>query len=69
MLARMLIIIGVLLIISGIIFGLAPKIPILGKLPGDIYFRKGNFSFYFPLATSIIISALISVLLYFFTRH
>ncbi|MFQ5353371.1 MAG: DUF2905 domain-containing protein [Thermodesulfobacteriota bacterium] len=68
MLARMLIIIGVLFIVSGIIFGLAPKIPILGRLPGDLYFRIGNFSFFFPLTTSIIISALISVLLYLFIR-
>ncbi|MFQ5479797.1 MAG: DUF2905 domain-containing protein [Thermodesulfobacteriota bacterium] len=68
MLSRILIIIGVLFIISGIVFGLAPKIPLIGKLPGDFYFRKGNFTLYFPLATSILISVLITLILYLFTR-
>lgn len=42
-----------------------PGMPLfnLGRLPGDIYFRKGNTSFYFPLATSIIVSLLLTIIL------
>ena len=39
-----------------------------GRLPGDIYVRRGNFSFYFPLATSIILSIILTLLLAFFRR-
>ena len=39
-----------------------------GRLPGDIYIRRGSFSFYFPLATSIILSILITLLLSWFRR-
>jgi uncharacterized protein HemY len=40
----------------------------LGRLPGDFYVRRGNFSFYFPLATSIILSVVLTLLLAFFRR-
>ena len=40
----------------------------LGRLPGDFYMRRGSFSFYFPLATSIIISILLTLILAFFRR-
>jgi len=40
----------------------------IGRLPGDIYVRRGNFTFYFPLATSIILSILLTLLLAFFRR-
>ena len=40
----------------------------LGRLPGDFYVRRGNFSFYFPLATSIILSILLTLVLAFFRR-
>jgi hypothetical protein len=39
-----------------------------GRLPGDVYIRRGSFSFYFPLATSIILSLLVTLLLAFFRR-
>jgi DUF2905 family protein len=39
-----------------------------GRLPGDIFVRRGNFSFYFPLATSIILSILLTLILSFFRR-
>ena len=48
-LGRLLIAVGVILVIVGVVFLLAPKIPWLGRLPGDISYRRGNFSFYFPL--------------------
>ena len=55
-LGRVLIVAGVILVIMGVVFLLAPKIPWLGRLPGDISFKRGNFSFYFPLGTCILIS-------------
>jgi len=60
---KLLIIFGIFFIIMGGILILAPKIPFLGKLPGDIYYRKGNFSIYFPLATSLLISLILTILL------
>jgi hypothetical protein len=44
------------------------KVPFLGRLPGDIIIKKENFTFYFPLATSLLISLILSVVLYFFSR-
>jgi hypothetical protein len=40
----------------------------LGRLPGDFYVRRGNFSFYFPLTTSIVVSILLTLVLAFFRR-
>jgi hypothetical protein len=40
----------------------------IGRLPGDFYFKRGNFSFYFPLASSIIVSIILTLLLAFFRR-
>jgi hypothetical protein len=67
-LGRVLIIIGLVLAGVGVILYVAPKIPWLGRLPGDFSFRRGNFTFYFPLATSIIISVVLSLLLYLFRK-
>jgi hypothetical protein len=67
-LGRLLIALGVLLVIVGAVFLLAPKIPWLGKLPGDISYKRGNFTFYFPLGTCILISIILTLLLYLFRR-
>jgi hypothetical protein len=40
----------------------------IGRLPGDFYVKRGNFSFYFPLATSIVVSIILTLLLAFFRR-
>jgi hypothetical protein len=63
-LAKTLIMFGALLIVAGLILLLFQKIPFLGKLPGDIIIKKEKFTFIFPLATSIIISVIISLILY-----
>lgn len=60
---KLLVVMGVLLVIIGIFFWWGPKIPFLGKLPGDIYIRRGNFSFYFPVVTCILISLIITLIL------
>lgn len=66
---RSLILIGTVIVIIGIIFTIVPKVPFLGRLPGDIFIKRDNFVFYFPLATSIIVSAILSLIFYFFTRR
>jgi hypothetical protein len=68
-LGKLLIFIGISMILIGGLIVLAGKIPWLGKLPGDILVEKKNFSFYFPLTTSIILSIILSLLFYFFTRR
>jgi len=67
-LGRPLIILGLILVAAGIIITFAPRIPWLGRLPGDIYIKKNNFSFYFPLATSILVSALLSFIIWLLRR-
>ena len=63
-LGRMLIILGAVLITTGLVILGIQKLPFSGKLPGDILIKKEHFTFYFPLATGIIISILISLILY-----
>lgn len=65
---KTLITIGVILVILGLIFSVAGKIPWLGNLPGDITIQRERYTFYFPLATCILISIIISLVLYFFRR-
>jgi len=67
-LGRWLIGVGVILVIVGAVVLLAPKIPWLGKLPGDISFKRGNFSFYFPLGTCILISIILTLIFWLFRR-
>ena len=67
-LGRMLIIMGLVLVAAGVVISLAPRIPWLGKLPGDIYIRKANFTFSFPLTTCILLSLLLSLILWLLRR-
>ncbi len=60
--------IGILFVILAGAFSMIGKIPGIGKLPGDIIIKKENFSFYFPLATCIIISIFLSILFSLFHR-
>jgi uncharacterized protein HemY len=65
---KILIFFGAILIFLGLIFSFAGKIPYLGKLPGDIYIKRENFTFYFPITTSILISIILSVIFYLIFR-
>ncbi|MEQ8159939.1 MAG: DUF2905 domain-containing protein [Smithellaceae bacterium] len=65
---RILIVIGIILIIVGLAFLFADKIPFPGKLPGDIYIKKENFSFYFPVTTSIVISIILTIIFWLFRK-
>jgi len=67
-LGKILIYLGLMLIVIGVILTLAGKLPWLGRLPGDIAIERDNFSFYFPIATSILVSVIISLVLYFLRR-
>ena len=66
---KLLIILGVFIVFVGIILMTINKIPFLGKLPGDIRIQKGNFSFYFPLVTCILISVIFSLVFWFFSKR
>ena len=63
---KSLIITGLLLIVIGVAIAFGPRIPFIGKLPGDIYIKKDSFTFYFPLASSILISVIITLIMYLF---
>ncbi len=67
-LGKYLIIFGVVIVLVGIIIYAIPKIPFLGKLPGDIYIKKEGFSFYMPITTSIVLSILLSLILSLFRK-
>lgn len=67
-LGKFLIGLGLFIIILGIIILLSPKIPFLGKLPGDIVVQRENFTFYFPVVTSLLISVILTIILNLFFR-
>jgi len=52
---------GIAIIVVGLALWGFSSVPYVGKLPGDLYFRRGNFSFYFPIATSILISIIATI--------
>ncbi|MFQ5585871.1 MAG: DUF2905 domain-containing protein [Thermodesulfobacteriota bacterium] len=68
-LGKTLIIIGLILVIAGILITLGPRISWLGRLPGDIYVKRENVSFYFPVTTSIIVSIILTVIIYLISRR
>ena len=66
---RALIILGFILLVAGMLISFAPKLLTwLGRLPGDIAFKRGNFSFYFPLATCLLLSAILSFIIWLFKK-
>jgi NAD/NADP transhydrogenase beta subunit len=65
---KWLIVIGLMIAVIGGIITFAGKVSWLGKLPGDIYIKRENFSFYFPLGTCILISAILSFILWLLRR-
>lgn len=63
-LGKFLILIGIVLVAVGLLMNFFGKIPFVGKLPGDIHIKKENFEFYFPLATSLLLSLLLTGILW-----
>jgi len=68
LLEKTLIGLGLVLIVAGLAVLYGPKLPFLGHLPGDIYIEKENFKLYFPLTTGLLLSALVSLIVFIFLR-
>ncbi|MBE3592455.1 MAG: DUF2905 domain-containing protein [Thermoanaerobacter sp.] len=64
---KMLIFTGAILILIGVLFSVGSKIG-LGRLPGDIVYQKGNFTFYFPIMTSLLLSLFLTLIFWLFRR-
>jgi hypothetical protein len=60
------VLLGLVLLVAGHFSG---KVPWLGRLPGDIYIQRGTWTFYFPLATCLIVSVVLTLLFSFFGRR
>ena len=65
---RTLLVLGGVLVVVGLLLTFGGRIPGLGRLPGDIVYRRGNFTFYFPLVTSLLLSLLLTAMLAIFRR-
>ncbi len=65
---KILIIIGIVLVVVGLIVSSKLQIPWLGKLPGDIQFKRDNVQIYIPIVTSILLSILLTVIINLFRR-
>jgi hypothetical protein len=72
-LGRLLLLLGGAIVVLGLILLVVGRVPFLGRLPGDIMFRRGNTSFYFPIVTCLVLSVALTVvlnlLLWLFRRH
>ena len=66
---KILIAFGLLIVLAGAVLVLVGRVPWIGRLPGDIHFQRGNFTFYFPLATSLLLSVVLTLLLYLLGRR
>ena len=68
-LGKVIVVVGVVLIALGLLLMLAGRTHLpIGRLPGDILYRRKNFSFYFPLTTSILLSIVLTLVFYFLSR-
>ena len=66
---KLLIVFGLLIAGVGVVLVLAGRLPWIGRLPGDIHIQRGNFTFYFPLATSILVSVLLTLMFWLIGRR
>lgn len=66
---KTLLVLGLIIVGVGLILMFGSKIPYLGKLPGDIHIQRKNFSFYFPVTTSILVSIIVTIILTLFSRR
>jgi hypothetical protein len=67
-LGKTLMLIGIVLVAVGAVLYFLKGIPFLGKLPGDVLIQKKNFTFYFPVATCLLLSLLLTLFFYLFRR-
>jgi Protein of unknown function (DUF2905) len=68
-LGKLLILLGGILIVVGAVVVFVDKLPWLGRLPGDIYIERRHFTFFFPVTTSILVSVILSLVLYIVSRR
>ena len=66
---KTLIVLGLLIALAGVLLMFVGRVPWIGRLPGDIHIQRGNWSVYFPIATSIVLSLLLTLLLWLFGRR
>jgi hypothetical protein len=65
---KLLVVVGLVTALVGTLLIFSAKLPWLGRLPGDIVIHRKNFTFYFPLATSILLSLLLTLLFWLFGK-
>jgi len=61
---KLLIFLGICLLVAGVVFLVFDKIPGFGRLPGDILLKRKNFTVYFPIMTCVVISMVITIILW-----
>ena len=61
-------ILGAVLLVLGLLLTLSGRVPLLGRLPGDLVYRRGNFTVHLPLATSLLLSVLLTLVLALFRK-
>ena len=66
---KTLLVLGLLIALAGLVLLFVGRVPWIGRLPGDIHVQRGNWSFYFPLGTSILLSLLLTLLFWVFGRR
>jgi membrane protein implicated in regulation of membrane protease activity len=66
---KLLIVFGLLIAGAGLVLVLVGRIPWVGRLPGDIHIQRGNWTFYFPLATSLLLSVALTLIFWLFSRR
>jgi DUF2905 family protein len=68
-LGRALVVLGVVIVVIGLVLVFFDRVPWIGRLPGDISLRRGNWTFYFPLGTSILVSIVLTLVLWLIGRR
>ncbi len=68
-LGRMLVMLGLLVVVAGLVLMVLPRLPWLGRLPGDIRIEREHFSVYVPLVTCLVISVVLTVIVNLFFRR
>ena len=69
MMGKMLVGVGSVIVLVGIVLMSSDRIPFLGKLPGDIVIKRDNFQFYFPITTGVILSLLVSLIVWIVSHY
>lgn len=67
-LGKAIIVVGLVLVLLGVGVTFWDRVPLIGRLPGDIHFKRGNVHFYFPIVTSLILSGVLTLMLWIATR-